>query len=170
MRLEALERIDVHAGERIGALGRNLLDLDAALGREHQERLTGAAVERDRQVVLARDLRGRLDPEPPYDVAADVEPEDLAGPRRRLLRGRPRASRRPAFPRPPVSTCALTTTGPPSSSAACRASSGVVARCARRDRNPEAREELLALVLVAGPSPANLVARRSAGRQAYPAP
>src|SRR5438046_2496739 len=34
----------------------------------------------------------------------------------------------PAFPRPPVSTCALTTTWPPSSSAAARASSGVVAR------------------------------------------
>src|SRR3954447_14118203 len=34
----------------------------------------------------------------------------------------------PALPRPPVSTCALTTTGPPSSSAAARASSGVVAR------------------------------------------
>ena len=33
----------------------------------------------------------------------------------------------PAFPRPPVSTCALTTTWPPISSAAFRASSGVVA-------------------------------------------
>src|SRR5918993_361258 len=33
----------------------------------------------------------------------------------------------PAFPRPPVSTCALTTTCPPSSSAAFRASSGEVA-------------------------------------------
>ena len=34
----------------------------------------------------------------------------------------------PAFPRPPMSTCALTTTGQPSSSAAARASAGVVAR------------------------------------------
>src|SRR5215204_6405087 len=33
----------------------------------------------------------------------------------------------PAFPRPPVRTCALTTTCPPSSAAAARASSGVVA-------------------------------------------
>ena len=33
----------------------------------------------------------------------------------------------PALPRPPTSTCALTTTGPPSCSAAFRASSGVVA-------------------------------------------
>src|SRR5438445_763896 len=31
----------------------------------------------------------------------------------------------PAFPRPPVSTCALTTTGPPISSAAARASGAV---------------------------------------------
>ena len=34
----------------------------------------------------------------------------------------------PAFPRPPVSTCALTTTGKPSSSAAARAPAGSVAR------------------------------------------
>ena len=34
----------------------------------------------------------------------------------------------PAFPRPPVSTCALTTTCPPSSCAAARASAGLVAR------------------------------------------
>ena len=33
----------------------------------------------------------------------------------------------PAFPRPPTSTWAFTTTGPPSSSAAARASAGVVA-------------------------------------------
>ena len=31
----------------------------------------------------------------------------------------------PALPRPPTSTCALTTTGPPISAAAARASSGV---------------------------------------------
>ena len=34
----------------------------------------------------------------------------------------------PALPRPPVSTCALTTTGPPSSCAAARASCGESAR------------------------------------------
>ncbi len=31
MRLVALERIDVDADERVGVLGRDLLDLDAAL-------------------------------------------------------------------------------------------------------------------------------------------
>src|SRR5206468_441721 len=39
----------------------------------------------------------------------------------------------PALPRPPVSTCALTTTGPPSCSAATRASSGVVATLTQAD-------------------------------------
>ena len=34
----------------------------------------------------------------------------------------------PALPRPPVSTCAFTTTGPPSSCAAARASCGESAR------------------------------------------
>ena len=39
VRLEALERIDVQARERVGVLRRDLLDLDAALGREHEQRL-----------------------------------------------------------------------------------------------------------------------------------
>ena len=54
----------------------------------------------------------------------------------------------PALPRPPVSTCALTTTGPPSSSAAARASSGVVASRPSETGIPSLPEELLALVLV----------------------
>jgi len=71
-------------------------------------------------------------------MAADVEPEDLGCPLGRLcgsLReldaaglAAPSASfTPPALPRPPVSTCALTTTAPPISSAALRASSGVSA-------------------------------------------
>src|SRR5205823_4838880 len=36
-------------------------------------------VEGQREVILARDVGGLLDPEPPDDVSADVEPEDLAG-------------------------------------------------------------------------------------------
>ena len=43
----------------------------------------------------------------------------------------------PAFPRPPVSTCAFTTTGPPSSSAAARASAGVVASRPRETGIPK---------------------------------
>ena len=116
----------MEAHERIGVVRGDVLDLDAALGREHEERLLGATVERDREVVLLRDLGGGLDPHLLDDVAADVEPDDLL----RLLLGvggilgELDATR---FPRPPVSTWALTTVCPPSSSAAARASAGVVA-------------------------------------------
>src|SRR3954467_4316837 len=66
----------------------------------------------------------------------------------------------PALPRPPVSTCALTTTWPPISSAAAPASAGAAlpggggSLGGRRrhaplgHRDAKAREELLALVLV----------------------
>ena len=77
-RLKALERIDVEPDERVGVLLGDLLDLDAALRREHEERLLRAAVERDREVVLALDVRGLLDPELVDDVAVDVEAEDVA--------------------------------------------------------------------------------------------
>ncbi len=60
-------------------------------------------------------------------MAADVEAEDVAGARLRLARASAASLTPPALPRPPVSTWALTTTGPPSSSAAARASAGVVA-------------------------------------------
>src|SRR5262249_36493410 len=76
-RLEALERIDVEADERVGVLLRDLLDLDTALRGEHEERLLRASVERDREVVLALDVRGLLDPERAHHVAVDVEPEDV---------------------------------------------------------------------------------------------
>ena len=54
----------------------------------------------------------------------------------------------PALPRPPVSTCALTTTGPPSTSAACRASPGRRRETTVGDGDPDPPEELLALILV----------------------
>ena len=85
MGLVALERVDVDAGERLRPGGGDLLDLDAARGREHQQRLGGAAIECDREVVLTRDRRGDLEPEPLDPVAADVETEDLLGPLGRLL-------------------------------------------------------------------------------------
>ena len=81
--LEALGRIDVQPHERVGILFGDLLDLDTALRREHEERLLRAAVERDREVVLLRDVGGLLDPELADDVAVDVEAEDPA----RLLLG-----------------------------------------------------------------------------------
>ena len=54
-------------------------------------------------------------------MAADVEAEDLARALGGLV-GVDASLMPPALPRPPVSTCALTTTGPPSSAAAARAS------------------------------------------------
>ena len=77
-RLEALERVDVEPDERVRVLLRDLLDLDAALRREHEERLLRAAVEGDGEVVLALDVRRLLDPERADDVAVDVEAEDVA--------------------------------------------------------------------------------------------
>ena len=84
--LEALERVDVEARQSVRVVLGDLLDLDAALGREHEERLLRPAVERDREVVLLGDLGRLLDPELAHDVAVDVEAEDLA---------------RPCAPRPP---------------------------------------------------------------------
>ena len=72
-------------GERLGALGGDLLDVHASLRREHEERLLLAAVEGDREVVLLRDVGGLLDPELADDVAADVEAQDLARARLGLL-------------------------------------------------------------------------------------
>ena len=91
VRLEAFERVDVDAHERVGVLGCDLLDLDAALRREHEQRLPGAAVERHREVVLAGDLGGALDPQPADRVPADVEAEDV-----RLRPVRPRRDPRRA--------------------------------------------------------------------------
>ncbi len=68
----------MQAGERLRLRRCDLLDLDAALGREHEEGLLLGAVERDREVVLLRDLGCALDPQLAHDVPADVEAEDLS--------------------------------------------------------------------------------------------
>ena len=81
--LIALERVDVETHERVGVVRGDVLDLDTALGGEHEERLLRAPVERDRKVVLLRDVGGLLDPELLDDMAADVETDDL----HRLLLG-----------------------------------------------------------------------------------
>ena len=88
-RLEALERIDVEPDERIGVVRGDFLDLDAALGGEHEERLLRTPVERDREVVLLGDVGRLLDPELLDDVAADVEADDRPWPSPRR-RPRPR--------------------------------------------------------------------------------
>src|SRR5262249_31796826 len=79
-RLVTLERLDVEPDDGAWIALRHLLDLDAALPREHEEGLLPAAVERQREIVLALDLGGLLDPEPAHDVPADVEAQDVAGP------------------------------------------------------------------------------------------
>ena len=157
-RLEAFERVDVQAHERVGVVRGDLFDLHAALRREHEERLLRAAVERDREVVLLRDVGRLLDPERLDDVAADVEPDDLACAFCSASAGSSASLTPPALPRPPVSTCALTTT--------CVAELlGGGARLLRRrrdaalrDGNAELLEELLALVLERSIGRANLAA------------
>ena len=85
-RMAALERVDVEPHERVRARRGDLLDVHPALRREHEERLLRAAVEREREVVLALDVRGPLDPQLRDDVAADVHAEDLSGARFGLVR------------------------------------------------------------------------------------
>ena len=86
-RVTALERVDVEPHERVRARRGDLLDVDPALRREHEERLLRAAVEREREVVLALDVRRPLDPHLRDDVAADVHAEDLARARLGLVGG-----------------------------------------------------------------------------------
>jgi len=78
-RLQPHQRVDVQARQLLGRLLSHRLDLDSALRCQHQQRLLGAAVEGDREVVLAGDVGGALDPELPHRVAADVHPQDRRG-------------------------------------------------------------------------------------------
>ena len=77
--LEAEQRVDVEAGDRVRVLLGDLLDVHAALRRQHHQRGLGRAVEHDRGVVLGRDVRGLLDPQLVDGVAADVHAEDGLG-------------------------------------------------------------------------------------------
>ena len=76
---QPVHRVDVEQGDGVGIGGGHLLDLDAALGREHAQVLLGAAIEGEAGVVLAVDVRGVLDPQALDHVPLDVEPEDVAG-------------------------------------------------------------------------------------------
>ena len=67
----------MEADEGVGVLLGDLLDLDPTLGREHEQRLLDATIERQREVVLLRDVGRLLDPEALDDVALDVEPDDV---------------------------------------------------------------------------------------------
>jgi hypothetical protein len=77
--LKADERVDVERRERLRPLGRDLLDVHAALGGEHHEARLRRAVEDDGGVVLAGDGGRLLEPQLTHGVAADVHPEDRAG-------------------------------------------------------------------------------------------
>ena len=83
--LEAQQRIDVQRGDRARVLLGHGLDVHAAAGGEHDQRLLGAAVEDDRGVVLGRDLRCALHPHLVDGEAADVHPEDGVGVLARLV-------------------------------------------------------------------------------------
>ena len=72
--------------ECVRARRRDLLDVHAALRREHEERSLRAAIEGDREVVLACDLRGALDPHLLDRVASNVHAEDLRRSRLRVVR------------------------------------------------------------------------------------
>ena len=83
---QARDRIDMDAGERVGVLVGDGLDLHTTLRGEHPEMLLGAAIERERRVVLLRDVGRVLDPDHVHDVALDVEAEDVAGVEPRFVR------------------------------------------------------------------------------------
>ncbi|CCH78022.1 Predicted hydrolase or acyltransferase (modular protein) [Nostocoides japonicum T1-X7] len=71
--------VDVDAGQRLGPLDGELLDLHAALLAAHREVGAVGAVEEEGEVVLLGD-RGALGDHHPVDrVALDVHAEDLAG-------------------------------------------------------------------------------------------
>ena len=82
--------VDVDARDRLGVLLGDAFDVDAALRGQHAEVLLGAAVERERRVVLLGDVGRVLDPHDLHDVALDVHAEDVPGvgarPRRRRWR------------------------------------------------------------------------------------
>ncbi len=74
--MEAERGVDVLAGDRVGVLRRDLLDVDAAAGRHHGDRPALAAVHRDADVELVDEVDGALDEHPVDGVALQVHPED----------------------------------------------------------------------------------------------
>ena len=78
--------IDVDPGDGVRVGGGHLFDLDAALGGEHPEVELGRPVEGEAGVVLLLNVGGVLHPEPLHHMALDVEPEDVAGMEADLVR------------------------------------------------------------------------------------
>ena len=76
-RRETVDRVDVAHDDGVGIGGGDGLDLDATLGRQHQQVLLRAAVERERRVVLLGDVARALDPHSLDDVTLDVHAQDV---------------------------------------------------------------------------------------------
>ena len=92
---QAQDRVRVAADDRLGMVSTaTCLDLDAALGRAHQQDPAGGAVEDRRQVELLDDVRGRRHEDLAHGDALDVHPEDGRRDALRLVRAERRASRR----------------------------------------------------------------------------
>ena len=85
--VDAGDRVDRDAGQRVGALDGELLDLHAALGGAHREERAVGAVQQEREVVLLGDVAGLGDQHAVHDVALDVEAEDRLGLLARLVGG-----------------------------------------------------------------------------------
>ena len=90
-RLEADQRVDVQPRQPLGRRRGDLLDLDAARGRQHEERPLRAAVEGDREVVLALDVGARS-----IQTRRTVWPLDVHAEDRRARAARPRPGPRRA--------------------------------------------------------------------------
>ena len=60
-RLQTDRRIEMFLVDQIGGLFGDLLDLDAAFGAGHQDRLGGGAVQHDSEIQLAGDIAARFD-------------------------------------------------------------------------------------------------------------
>jgi hypothetical protein len=147
VRLEPLEWIDPEARQRLWTLGGDLLDFDAALLGEDVERAFLATVEGQREVVLPRDVGGRLDPQLADDVAVDVHPEDGAG----VLFGLVGAVGKLDPTRLAPSSRQHLGLDDHLAAQLLGSRSSLLRRGGEtplRDRDPEAAEELLALVLV----------------------
>ena len=88
-RLEVLqpeERVGVAADDRVRVRLGDLLDLDAALGRAHQQDPAFRPVEDRGEVELLDDVRGRPDEDLAHGHALDVHAEDRLGDLLRLVR------------------------------------------------------------------------------------
>ena len=82
---EAVDRVDVQHHDRRRVLLGHDLDLDATLGREHEQVVLRRAVEAERRVVLLGDVGRVLHPDALHEVALDVHAEDVPGVRAHLV-------------------------------------------------------------------------------------